>query len=113
VIYLETADAGAFLRFTDTYAGGRASSRWRWIRRRSTPARKRADQRPRFLKGEASLDRAWLPAVGRRQRRFFSRVRAEFTRQNGQLTIRRGRPERPDDRRHHRRQHRFPRQPGA
>ena len=43
VIYIETNDAGAFLRATDTYSkmsGG--SSHWQWIRHRRTPAPRKA-----------------------------------------------------------------------
>ena len=60
------------------------------------------------IKGEAALDRvaAGGPA-GAQNGVSFSALRAEFTRQNGQLTIRDGVVKGPIDRRDHRRQHRL------
>jgi hypothetical protein len=94
VIYLETNDAGAFFRFTDTYAkmiGGQLALAM------DPPT---VDPRSKeglinvsdfSIKGETSLDRvaAGGPA-GVSNGISFSRLRAEFTRQNGQLTIREG-----------------------
>jgi hypothetical protein len=94
VIYLETNDAGAFFRFTDTYAkmiGGQLALAM------DPPT---VDPRSKeglinvsdfAIKGETSLDRvaAGGPA-GVSNGISFSRLRAEFTRQNGQLTIREG-----------------------
>jgi hypothetical protein len=94
VIYLETNDAGAFFRFTDTYAkmaGGQLALAM------DPPT---VDPRAKeglinvsdfSIKGETSLDRvaAGGPA-GVSNGISFSRLRAEFTRQNGQLTIREG-----------------------
>jgi Protein of unknown function len=94
VIYLETDDAGAFFRFTDTYSkvvGGQLqmivdpptvepSAKYGAISARNFS-----------VKGEAALDRlaAGGPA-GVQNGVSFSAVQAEFTRQNGQLTIRDG-----------------------
>jgi hypothetical protein len=94
VIYLETNDAGAFLRFTDTYSkvvGGQ-------LQLAMDPPTSEPSARDGLLnvrdfnvKGEQSLDRlaAGGPA-GSQSGISFSRLRAEFTRQNGQLTIREG-----------------------
>ncbi len=94
VIYLETNDAGAFFRFTDTYSkmvGGQLSLAM--DPPTADPGAKEGlmNVRDFSVKGEASLDRVagGVPAtaqggVG------FSRLRAEFTRQNGQLAIREG-----------------------
>jgi hypothetical protein len=94
LIYLETNDAGAFFRFTDTYAkmvGGQLALAM------DPPT---VDPRSKeglinvsdfSIKGETSLDRvaAGGPA-GASHGISFSRLRAEFSRQNGQLTIREG-----------------------
>ena len=94
VIYLETNDAGAFFRFTDTYSkmvGGQL--RLAMDPPTVEPSAKEGliNVRDFSVKGEASLDRlaAGGPA-GVQNGVSFSRVRAEFTRQNGQLTIREG-----------------------
>jgi hypothetical protein len=94
VIYIETSDAGAFFRFTDTYAkmvGGQLA-----LAMDPPTVEPRAKEgminvRDFSIKGETSLDRvaaggpAGVPnGIG------FSQLRAEFTRQNGQLTIREG-----------------------
>jgi hypothetical protein len=94
VIYLETNDAGAFFRFTDTYAkmvGGQLALAM------DPPT---VDPRPKeglinvsdfSVKGETSLDRvAAGGSSGITNGISFSRLRAEFTRQSGQLTIREG-----------------------
>jgi len=98
VIYLETNDAGAFFRFTDTYAkmyGGQLSLAM------DPPV---SDPREReglinvkdfVIKGETQLDRVAAggqggAAQGMQSGLTFSRLRAEFTRQNGQLNIREG-----------------------
>jgi hypothetical protein len=94
VIYLETNDAGAFLRFTDTYSkvvGGQ-------LQLAMDPPTVEPSAREGLLnvkdfsvKGEGALDR--LAAGGQpgdKNGIGFSRLRAEFTRQNGQLTIRDG-----------------------
>jgi hypothetical protein len=98
IIYLETNDAGAFFRFTDTYAkmyGGQLSLAM------DPPV---SDPREReglinvkdfVIKGETQLDRVAAggqagAAQGVPSGLTFSRLRAEFTRQNGQLNIREG-----------------------
>jgi hypothetical protein len=94
VIYIETSDAGAFFRFTDTYAkmvGGQLALAM------DTPTiEPRAKEglinvRDFSIKGEASLDRVAAGGPnGVPNGINFSQLRAEFTRQNGQLTIREG-----------------------
>jgi hypothetical protein len=94
VIYLETNDAGAFFRFTDTYAkmyGGQLALA---IEPPTVEPREKEgliNVRDFSVKGEAALDQVAAGAVGGvPQGLTFSRLRAEFSRQNGQLTIRDG-----------------------
>jgi Protein of unknown function len=94
VIYLETSDAGAFFRFTDTYSkvvGGQLQLAMDPPTAEPTAKEGLISVRDFSIKGEAALDRlaAGGPA-GAQNGVSFSRVRAEFTRQNGQLTIREG-----------------------
>jgi hypothetical protein len=96
IVYLETNDAGAFFRFTDVYSkmvGGQLALAM------DPPAADPAAAREGLLnvrdfsvKGEASLDRlATGGAPGTPQAGIaFWRLRAEFSRQSGQLTIREG-----------------------
>jgi hypothetical protein len=95
VMYLETADAGALFRFTDTYSkmhGGRM-----WIAM-DPPG---ADQTPQegllnvsdfSVRGENALQQVAATQPGNVQGGglAFSRMRAEFTRQTGKLSIREG-----------------------
>ena len=94
VIYLETNDAGAFLRFTDTYSkvvGGQLA-----LAMDPPTTEPRANEglinvRDFAIKGEASLDRVAAGGPSGVQNGVaFSRLRAEFTRQNGQWRIREG-----------------------
>ncbi len=94
VIYLETNDAGAFFRFTDTYSkmvGGQLA-----LAMEPPTAEPKAKEglinvKDFSIKGEAPLDRLAAGGQGGVQNGVaFSLVRAEFTRQNGQLTIREG-----------------------
>ncbi len=94
VIYLETNDAGAFFRFTDTYAkmvGGRLAFAMDPPTVEPNAKEGLINVRDFTVKGESSLDRvaAGGPA-GVQNGIAFSRLRAEFSRQNGQLTIREG-----------------------
>jgi len=94
VVYIETNDAGAFLRFNDIYSkmiGGK-------LQLAMDPPTTEPSARDGLInifdftvKGEASLDRvaAGGPA-GAPNGITFSRLRAEFTRQSGQWTIREG-----------------------
>jgi len=94
VIYLETNDAGAFLRFTDTYAkvvGGQLQLAMDPPTLEQSAKDGLISVRDFSVKGEAALDRLAANGSGGVQNGVsFSRVRAEFTRQNGQLTIRDG-----------------------
>lgn len=94
VILIETNDAGAFFRFTDTYGkmfGGQLA-----LAMDPPTAEPRAKQglinvRDFTIKGEAALDSAAAGGPRTAQNGIsFSRLRAEFTRQNGQLTVRDG-----------------------
>jgi hypothetical protein len=94
VIYLETNDAGAFLRFTDTYSkvvGGQLA-----LAMDPPTTDPRANEglinvRDFSIKGEASLDRVAAGGPNGLQNGVaFSRLRAEFTRQSGLWTIREG-----------------------
>jgi hypothetical protein len=94
VIYIETNDAGAFFRFNDIYSkmiGGQLALAM--DPPSADPGAKEGliNVRDFSVKGEAALDRvAAGGAAGAQNGVSFSRLRAEFTRQNGQLAIREG-----------------------
>jgi hypothetical protein len=94
VIYLETNDAGAFYRFTDTYSkmvGGQLQLAMDPPTVEPSAKEGLINVRNFSVKGEASLDRvAAGGSTGVQSGVSFSALRAEFTRQNGQLTIREG-----------------------
>jgi hypothetical protein len=94
VVYLETNDAGAFFRFTDTYSkmvGGQLALAMDPPTAEPSAREGLINVRDFSVKGEASLDRlAGAVPTGPQPGIAFSRLRAEFTRQNGQLTIREG-----------------------
>jgi Protein of unknown function len=94
VIYLETSDAGAFFRFTDTYSkivGGQLQFAMDPPTVEQSAKEGLINIRDFSVKGEASLDRVAAGGpTGAPNGVSFSRVRAEFTRQNGQLAIREG-----------------------
>ncbi|HLZ03340.1 MAG TPA: DUF3971 domain-containing protein [Bradyrhizobium sp.] len=94
LIILQTNDAGAFLRFTDTYSkvlGGQ-------LMLAMEPPTAEPSAKDGLLtianfsvKGEAALDRAAAGGpAGVQSGIAFSALRAEFTRQSGQLSIREG-----------------------
>ncbi len=94
VIFLETNDAGAFLRFTDTYSkvvGGQLQLALDPPTADPGPKEGLLNVKDFTVKGEASLDKlaAGGPA-GAPSGISFSRLRAEFVRQSGQLTIKEG-----------------------
>jgi hypothetical protein len=95
VVYLETNDAGAFFRFTDTYSkmvGGQLELAMDPPTAEAGSREGLINVRDFSIKGEASLDRlaaGGVPATAQAGIAF-SRLRAEFTRQSGQLTIREG-----------------------
>jgi hypothetical protein len=94
VIYLETNDAGAFLRFTDTYSkvvGGQLELAMDPPTVEPSAKEGLINVRDFSVKGEGALDRlAAGGSTGVQNGISFSRLRAEFTRQNGQLAIREG-----------------------
>jgi hypothetical protein len=94
VINLETSDAGAFLRFADIYSkvvGGQLQLAIDTPTADPGPREGLLNVRDFTVKGEASLDKlAAGGAVGAQSGISFSRLRAEFVRQNGQLTIKEG-----------------------
>ena len=94
MIFLETNDAGAFLRFTDTYSkvvGGQLQLALDPPTADPGPKEGLLNVKDFTVKGEASLDKlaAGGPA-GAPNGISFSRLRAEFVRQSGQLTIKEG-----------------------
>jgi hypothetical protein len=94
VIYLETNDAGAFFRFTDTYAkmvGGQLALAMDPPTADPSAKEGLMNVRDFSIKGETSLDRVAAGGqTGIQDGIAFSRLRAEFTRQNGKLTVREG-----------------------
>jgi len=93
VIYVETNDAGAFFRFTDTYAkmvGGQLQLAMEPPTVEPRPKEGLVNVRNFSVKGEAKLDEAAGLPAGSRSGVAFSRLRAEFTRNAGRLTIREG-----------------------
>jgi hypothetical protein len=93
VVYLETNDAGAFFRFTDTYSkmvGGQLSLALEPPTADSSPKEGLMNVRDFSVKGEAALERVAAGAPGSQGGVSFSRLRAEFTRNSGQLTVREG-----------------------
>jgi hypothetical protein len=94
VVYLETNDAGAFFRFTDTYAkmmGGQLQLAMDPPTVEPHAKEGLVNIRDFTIKGEGSMDRlAAGGPTGAQNGVSFSRLRAEFTRQNGQLSVREG-----------------------
>jgi hypothetical protein len=95
VIYLQTNNAGALLRFTDTYTkavGGQMVVAMEPPSSESNTSREGLiNVRDFTVKGEAQLERVAAGAPnGTGNGVSFSALRAEFTRQNGALTIRDG-----------------------
>ena len=92
VIYVETNDAGAFFRFNDVYAkmfGGQLSLAMDPPTNDTRAKEGLLNIRDFTVKGESALAAAG-GANGQQNSISFSRLRAEFSRQNGQLTIREG-----------------------
>jgi AsmA-like C-terminal region len=94
VVYLETNDAGAFFRFTDTYAklmGGQLQLAMDPPTVEPHAKEGLINIRDFTIKGEGSMDRlAAGGPTGTQNGVSFSRLRAEFTRQNGKLSVREG-----------------------
>jgi hypothetical protein len=94
VLYVETNDAGALFRFTDTYAKMVGGKMWLAM---DPPASDALSQegllnvRDFSIKGEQALERVVANGpAGPSSGVGFSHARAEFTRQSGQLSIRDG-----------------------
>ena len=94
LIYLQTNDAGAFFRFTDTYSkmvGGQLTLAMDPPTVEPSAKDGLINVRDFSVKGEGALDRVAAGGpVGVQNGVSFAALRAEFTRQNGQLTIREG-----------------------
>jgi hypothetical protein len=94
VIYLETNDAGSLLKFTDTYSkvvGGQLQLALDPPTSEPGPKEGLLNVRDFTVKGEASLDRLAAGGPGGAPTGIgFTRLRAEFVRQSGQLTIKEG-----------------------
>ncbi|WP_338833353.1 DUF3971 domain-containing protein [Bradyrhizobium septentrionale] len=94
VIYLQTGDAGALLRFIDTYSkvvGGQLMLALEPPTPDQGPKDGLITIRDFSVKGEAQLDRAVAGGPISTQNGIgFDALRAEFTRQSGQLSIRDG-----------------------
>jgi hypothetical protein len=94
MIYLDTNDAGALLRFTDTYAkviGGQLSLAMDPPTVEPSAKEGKILVRDFSIKGEAALDRVAAGGPnGVPNGISFTGMRADFVRQNGQLTVREG-----------------------
>lgn len=94
VIFLQTNDAGAFLRFTDTYAkvqGGKLALAIEPPTADPSPKDGLINVTDFTVKGEPALERAAAGAPNGGQSAIaFSALRAEFTRQTGLLSVRDG-----------------------
>jgi len=94
VIYLQTGDAGAFLRFIDTYSkvvGGQLTLAMEPPTPEPSPREGLINITGFSVKGETQLDRAVAGGPVSTQNGIgFDALRAEFTRQSGQLSIRNG-----------------------
>ncbi|MDI1262164.1 MAG: DUF3971 domain-containing protein, partial [bacterium] len=95
IIVLQTNDAGAFFRFTDMYSkvvGGQLSLAMEPPTVEPSAKEGLINVRDFSIRGEASLDRVAAGGAQGTQGSgvSFSALRAEFTRQSGQLTIRDG-----------------------
>ena len=94
IIVLQTNDAGAFLRFTDMYSkviGGQLALALEPPTVEPSAKEGLINVRDFTIKGEASLDRvAAGGSTGTQSGVSFTALRAEFTRQSGQLAIRDG-----------------------
>ena len=94
LIMLQTGDAGAFFRFTDTYSkmvGGQLALAMEPPTAEVSAKEGLINVRDFSVRGESALDRvAAGGSAGGQNGISFSGLRAEFTRQSGQLSIREG-----------------------
>ena len=93
-VVLQTNDAGAFFRFTDTYSkvvGGQLMLAMEPPTPDQSPKEGLLNVRDFSVKGEAALDRAAAGGPANAPNGIaFSALRSEFMRQSGQLTIKEG-----------------------
>lgn len=92
VVYLETNDAGAFFRLTDTYAKMFGGQMWVAMDppgNDSAPREGLLNVRDFAIRGETALDNVVGGGAGAAGVQF-SRMRVEFTREPGQMTVRDG-----------------------
>jgi hypothetical protein len=93
-MYVETNDAGAFFRFVDIYAKVQGGKMWVAVdapSSDSSPQEGLLNVRDFTVKGEPALDRVVANGGGANPRGVgFSGLRAEFSRQAGQLRIKDG-----------------------
>ena len=93
VLYFETDDAGALFRFTDNYARMQGGQMWVAIDPPTPdhqPQEGLLNIRDFSIKGETSLDRVVSGASTSPKGVEFSRMKVEFTRTPGKLSIREG-----------------------
>jgi hypothetical protein len=94
VVYFETADAGALFRFTDTYARMVGGSMWMAMDPPTidhTPQDGLLNVRDFSVRGEPALERvAAGGGAGQQSSVEFSRMRVEFVRTPGRMTIKEG-----------------------
>ena len=94
ILYVETNDAGAFFRFNDIYAkmfGGQLALAMEPPSNDNRAKEGLINVRDFTVKGESALDSvAQRGQNGQQNSLAFSRLRAEFSRQSGQLSIREG-----------------------
>lgn len=94
ILYLETNDAGAFFRFNDIYAKINGGKMWLAVdppTSDTSPQEGLLNVRDFTVKGEPALDRVVSNGPGANPQGVgFSGMRAEFTRQAGQLRIKDG-----------------------
>ncbi len=110
VLYFETVDAGALMRFTDIYPRMHGGQMWVAM---DVPTPDQAPQdgivniRDFTIKGEAALNRVVGAQQGDTRGVDFTRMKVEFTRTPGQAADQGERSARADDRRDGRRQDRL------
>ncbi len=94
VIYVETNDAGAFFRFSDTYARMYGGSMWVALEPPGPDASPREgllNVRDFKIRGEAALDRVVAGGPGTQGDGIpFTRMRVEFSRQPGEVNVKEG-----------------------
>lgn len=94
VFYVESGDAGAFFRFTDTYARMQGGQMWVAMDPPASDGKQKEgllNVRDFTIRGEAALDRVVASGPANAQSGVpFSQMRVEFTRSGGTLIVRDG-----------------------